>query len=138
MVHRPPIWIWVKYCTCPFNRIEPCMLLSSAVCDIRLDFEQFTTNAPSLTTEASGGLCQDILTITTNTGQSIPEICGTNSGQHGTKSKGIIRIYSWNYFFHSLLGCGKTSIWFCYSGLYIFWNVKSILGHQSDTNSMQC
>jgi len=54
----------------------------SSVCDVRLDFEQFTTNAPSLTTEASGGLCQDILTISTNTGQSIPEICGANSGQH--------------------------------------------------------
>ena len=54
----------------------------SAVCDVRLDFEQFTTNAVSLTTEANGGLCQDVLTITTNTGQSIPEICGTNAGQH--------------------------------------------------------
>jgi hypothetical protein len=58
-----------------------------AVCDVRLDFEQFTTNAPSLTTEATGGVCQDILTISTNTGQSIPEICGVNSGQHGNKSK---------------------------------------------------
>jgi len=60
----------------------------SSVCDIRLDFEQFTTNAPSTTLEADtsadvgGGVCQDQLTITTNTGQSIPEICGTNSGQH--------------------------------------------------------
>ena len=63
-------------------------LWSLAVCDIRLDFEQFTTNAPSTTLEADtsadvgGGVCQDQLTITTNTGQSIPEICGTNSGQH--------------------------------------------------------
>ena len=57
--------------------------LFSAVCDIRLDFEQFVTNAPADTAEAGGGLCQDILTITTNTGQAIPEICGTNSGQHG-------------------------------------------------------
>ena len=64
----------IKICIC-FNY--------SAVCDVRLDFEQFTTNAVSLTTEANGGLCQDVLTITTNTGQSIPEICGTNSGQHG-------------------------------------------------------
>ena len=61
---------------------------SLAVCDIRLDFEQFTTNAPSTTLEADtsadvgGGVCQDQLTITTNTGQSIPEICGTNPGQH--------------------------------------------------------
>lgn len=36
-----------------------------AVCDLRLDFERFTTNGPSLTTEANGGLCQDMLTITT-------------------------------------------------------------------------
>ena len=57
----------------------------SAVCNIRLDFEQFTTNAPADTIETGGGLCQDILTISTNTGQSIPEICGMNSGQHGKK-----------------------------------------------------
>merc|ERR1711971_1377370 len=65
----------------------------SSVCDLRLDFEQFTTNAPALTLEdgnpttgdaamPGGGICQDILTISTNTGQSIPEICGVNSGQH--------------------------------------------------------
>ena len=80
-----------------------------AVCDLRLDFERFTTNGPSLTTEANGGLCQDMLTITTvswptknvskyilwlwksfqNTGQVIPEICGENSGQHG---KGYIYV----------------------------------------------
>jgi len=53
-----------------------------SVCDVRLDFEQFTTNEPGLNTEADGGLCQDILTITTNTQQAVPEICGTNSGQH--------------------------------------------------------
>ena len=52
------------------------------MCDLRLDFEQFLTNAPSATDETSGGLCQDMLTITTNTGQSVPEICGTNAGQH--------------------------------------------------------
>ena len=32
----------------------------------------------------AGGICQDILTISTNTGQAIPEICGMNTGQHGT------------------------------------------------------
>ena len=53
-----------------------------AVCDVRLDFEQFTTNGPALTNEAGGGLCQDMLTTTVNTGQVIPEICGENSGQH--------------------------------------------------------
>ena len=65
----------------------------TAVCDVRLDFEQFTTNAPASTEEdgglgdpdmtPAGGICQDILTISTNTGQAIPEICGMNTGQHG-------------------------------------------------------
>ena len=55
----------------------------SAVCDLRLDFEQFNTNAPSATDETDGGICQDILSISTNTGQSVPEICGMNAGQHG-------------------------------------------------------
>merc|ERR1712156_850825 len=64
----------------------------SSVCDVRLDFEQFTTNAPASTEEdgglgdpdmtPAGGICQDILTISTNTGQAIPEICGMNTGQH--------------------------------------------------------
>ena len=53
-----------------------------AVCDFRLDFERFTTNGPAATDETSGGLCQDMLTTTVNTGQAIPEICGENSGQH--------------------------------------------------------
>ena len=52
------------------------------MCDLRLDFERFTTNGPADTAETSGGLCQDILTTTVNTGQVIPEICGENSGQH--------------------------------------------------------
>ena len=35
----------------------------SAVCDVRLDFEQFTTNAPAKTDESDA--CQDILTVST-------------------------------------------------------------------------
>jgi len=53
-----------------------------SVCDLRLDFERFTTNGPAATDETDGGLCQDMLTVTVNTGQAIPEICGENSGQH--------------------------------------------------------
>ena len=54
-----------------------------AVCDFRLDFDTFDTNAPSNSVETDNAHpCQDILTTTTNTGQSIPEICGTNAGQH--------------------------------------------------------
>ena len=71
-----------------------------------MDFDTFTTNGPSDTSETGGGACQDILTTTTvntlpfllldlffkhiqlnlqNTGQSIPEICGENSGQHSNE-----------------------------------------------------
>ena len=36
-----------------------------AICDIRLDFDTFTLNGPSDTSETDGGKCQDSLTITT-------------------------------------------------------------------------
>jgi hypothetical protein len=39
-------------------------VIFSAVCDMRLDFEQFTTNGPASTEEVSGGICQDMLTTT--------------------------------------------------------------------------
>ena len=68
--------------SCQFT-IDKC---DSSVCDLRLDFERFTTNGPAPTDETSGGLCQDILTTTVNTGQVIPEICGENSGQHSKLS----------------------------------------------------
>jgi hypothetical protein len=35
-----------------------------AVCDMRLDFEQFTTNGPLSTAEVDGGICRDMLTTT--------------------------------------------------------------------------
>merc|ERR1719150_1174301 len=55
---------------------------SNNICWLRLDFEQNTIEAPSVTTEASGGLCVDSMTVTTNTGQVIPTICGANNGEH--------------------------------------------------------
>lgn len=64
---------------CSFT-IQKC---DSSVCDVRLDFEQFTTSHPTDTEETDNAHpCPDIFTATTNTGQVIPEICGTNSGQH--------------------------------------------------------
>ena len=99
-----------------FTNIQTKFVL--AVCDIRLDFEQFTTNAPALTTEISGGLCQDILTITTNTGQAIPEICGMNSGQHGKNCFFILNFIYFivnsfthiNFVLFSLFGFGTRNI----------------------------
>jgi len=55
---------------------------SNDVCWLRLDFEQFTTAGPSLTTEVSGGVCIDSFSVTVNSGQSIPAVCGQNTGQH--------------------------------------------------------
>jgi len=55
---------------------------SNNICWLRLDFEQNTIEAPSVTTEASGGVCVDSMTVTTNTGQVIPTICGANNGEH--------------------------------------------------------
>ncbi|XP_040574106.2 uncharacterized protein [Lepeophtheirus salmonis] len=52
------------------------------VCDLRLDFEMFSTSGPSATSEAAGGACVDMLTVTVPTGQMVPVICGTNNGQH--------------------------------------------------------
>ena len=71
----------------PCKRIATFCVIFIAVCDLRLDFERFTTLGPADTVETDGGKCQDILTITVNTGQQIPEICGENSGQHGKESK---------------------------------------------------
>jgi len=51
------------------------------VCFLRLDFETFTTQGPTLTTEANGGQCLDQLAITTSTSQNVPIICGSNAGE---------------------------------------------------------
>merc|ERR1712050_242974 len=55
---------------------------SNDVCDLRLDFETFTTRGPGDTLEVTGGVCPDTFVVTTNTQQTIPTVCGTNSGQH--------------------------------------------------------
>merc|ERR1712004_172028 len=52
------------------------------VCWLRLDFETFTTLGPTESDEATGGVCIDMLTITVTSGQSIPVVCGTLTGQH--------------------------------------------------------
>ena len=54
----------------------------SDICWFRLDFETFTTLGPADTQETSGGKCVDTLTITVTTGQQIPVVCGTLTGQH--------------------------------------------------------
>ena len=41
------------------------LVIIIAICDIRLDFDTFTLNGPSDTSETDGGKCQDSLTITT-------------------------------------------------------------------------
>lgn len=55
---------------------------STDVCYLRLDFETFTTIAPTISTEASGYSCPDTFKVTSSTSQSIPTICGLNTGQH--------------------------------------------------------
>lgn len=61
---------------------------SSDVCSLRLDFEQFTIRGTGSTIEAiatdmdAGVGCQDTFDITTTNGNSYPQICGQNSGQH--------------------------------------------------------
>ncbi|CAB4055457.1 unnamed protein product [Lepeophtheirus salmonis] len=54
------------------------------ICKLRLDFESFTTNGPSSSEEVDGGKCVDTFMITTSTlvDQSVPTICGQNTGQH--------------------------------------------------------
>eukprot|EP00093_Oithona_nana_P006559 06559.XXX_116884_118935_1 [CDS] Oithona nana genome sequencing. len=52
------------------------------ICWLRLDFETFTTVGPSTTLETGGGECVDKLTFTVTSGQQIPELCGTLTGQH--------------------------------------------------------
>ena len=61
-------------------RINKC---SANVCSVRLDFETFTIEGPSLTTEATGGVCTDSFQVTGTSGGSSPVICGINTGEHG-------------------------------------------------------
>ena len=89
--------------SCQFT-IDKC---DSSVCDLRLDFEKFTTNGPAATDETDGGLCQDMLTVTVNTGQAIPEICGENSGQHSKATNLIKKIFQKIIIIFSLFGLGK-------------------------------
>lgn len=55
---------------------------SDDICWLRLDFEQFTTLGPADTVETTGGACIDTFTVTVNSGQTVPPICGTMTGQH--------------------------------------------------------
>ena len=57
-------------------------LVLADICWLRLDFETFTTLGPADTVETDGGLCVDKLTFTVTSGQQIPELCGTLTGQH--------------------------------------------------------
>merc|ERR1712238_12155 len=56
---------------------------SDSVCNVRLDFETFTTAGPAATTEAANGnACTDSFVVTGTSGLSSPVICGENAGQH--------------------------------------------------------
>ena len=53
------------------------------VCAVRLDFESFTTQGPSATTETNGGECTDSFVGSVNpASKTTPVICGKNTGQH--------------------------------------------------------
>ncbi|XP_059097393.1 uncharacterized protein LOC131891762 [Tigriopus californicus] len=60
------------------------------VCSLRLDFETFTITGTGNTVEIDtnvtpalkGGVCKDTFTVSVNTGDKIPTICGQNTGQH--------------------------------------------------------
>lgn len=56
---------------------------ADTVCNVRLDFETFTTLGPSLTTEVTAtGVCQDTFVVSGTSGITSPTICGKNAGQH--------------------------------------------------------
>ena len=53
------------------------------MCDIRLDFETFTTLAPADTNESTGGACPDTFIATSSTsGVTYPTLCGDLTGEH--------------------------------------------------------
>ena len=55
---------------------------SSEVCSVRLDFETFAIQGPSLTTEVVESTCQDTFIAKGTSGITTPTICGLNAGQH--------------------------------------------------------
>jgi len=56
---------------------------SDTVCNVRLDFETFTTKGPAATTEdAAGNACADTFVVSGTSGITSPTICGKNAGQH--------------------------------------------------------
>merc|ERR1739844_116368 len=54
----------------------------SSVCSLRLDFETFTTQGLSATTELAAITCQDTFIISGSITPAPPTICGENTGQH--------------------------------------------------------
>ncbi|XP_059098986.1 uncharacterized protein LOC131893072 isoform X2 [Tigriopus californicus] len=58
----------------------------SSVCRLRLDFESFsllgTGNTEEFLDPNPGGQCRDMFTVSSNTGNTLPTICGQNTGQH--------------------------------------------------------
>lgn len=52
------------------------------ICQMRLDFMTFMSLGPADTIETGGGACQDQLVITLTSGQAVPVVCGTLTGQH--------------------------------------------------------
>jgi hypothetical protein len=50
------------------------------ICFLRLDFETFTLDGP--VDETAGGACPSGSFSVTVTGQSIPDVCGSNAGEH--------------------------------------------------------
>ena len=70
---------WVKILFLPMPYLYQ---FFAAVCQFRLDFENFLINGPADTSETGGGACQDSLTTTTSTSLPVPKICGSNVGHH--------------------------------------------------------
>jgi len=71
---------------------------SSDVCQVRLDFVSFSTEAPAATTEVNGGACVDSFTATSTSGYITPNICGLNTNQHSNKAakQPILMNAQWN------------------------------------------
>ena len=67
---------------------------SDDICWLRLDFETFSSVAPTDTTEASGYACNDMLTFSVSSGQTIPTLCGDLTGQHSKYQKKILGRFS--------------------------------------------
>ena len=72
----------IKYWFGSFRNLPNMYQFFAAVCQFRLDFENFLINGPADTSETGGGACQDSLTTTTSTNLPVPKICGSNVGHH--------------------------------------------------------